>query len=77
MKPVSFTTPSEDWMYGSLWRWHQTTEPLLKILSPWPIPGLPHWTSRVNEPFSEKELKAIHNCFNRGRPFGDEQWTEK
>jgi putative transposase len=64
-------------MYGSLWRCHQTTEPLPKILSPLPIHGLPNWTSRVHEPLSEKELNAIRTCLNRGRPFSDEQWTEK
>lgn len=68
---------AEDWQYGSLYRWNQSAEPLPKILSPWPIPRLPNWIQRVNEPLGEKELDAIRTCVNRGRPFGDEQWTDE
>lgn len=68
---------AEDWQYGSLFRWNQSAEPLPKILSPWPIPRLPNWIQRVNEPLGEKELNAIRTCVNRGRPFGDEQWTDE
>lgn len=68
---------AEDWQYGSLFRWNQSAEPLPKILSPWPIPRLPNWIQRVNEPLGEKELDAIRTCVNRGRPFGDEQWTDE
>jgi putative transposase len=68
---------AEDWQYGSLFRWNQSAEPLPKILSPWPIRRLPNWIQRVNEPLGEKELDAIRTCVNRGRPFGDEQWTDE
>lgn len=37
----------------------------------------PNWIQRVNEPLGEKELDAIRTCVNRGRPFGDEQWTDE
>ncbi len=67
---------AEDWRWGSLWRWLQGTEPDPKLLSPWPIPRLPNWVSRVNEPLSENELKAIRFCSNRGAPLGDEGWVE-
>ncbi|TWU07586.1 transposase [Stieleria varia] len=68
---------AEDWQYGSLFRWNQSAEPLPKILSRWPIPRLPNWVQRVNEPLGKKELDAIRTCVNRGRPFGDEQWTDE
>ena len=68
---------AEDCQYGSLFRWNQSADPLPKILSPWPIPRLPNWIQRVNEPLGEKELDAIRTCVNRGRPFGDEQWTDE
>lgn len=68
---------AEGWQYGSLFRWNQSAEPLPKILSPRPIPRLPNWIQRVNEPLGEKELDAIRTCVNRGRPFGDEQWTDE
>jgi putative transposase len=28
-------------------------------------------------PETEKELEALRRCVNRGRPFGDESWTER
>ena len=67
---------AEDWRWGSLWRWLQKPEPEPKLLSPWPIPRLPNWIERVNEPLSENELKAIRNCARRGAPLGDEGWVE-
>ncbi len=68
---------AEEWQFGSLYRWNQPTEPSPRVLSPWPIPRLPNWNQRVNEPLSEKELSAIRTSVNRGRPYGDEQWTEE
>ena len=67
---------AEDWRFGSLWRWAQQAEPLPKLLAPWPIPRTPNWIERVNQPLHEKELKALRDCGQRGRPFGDEVWTE-
>jgi len=67
---------AEDWRWGSLWRWLQKPEPEPKLLSPWPIPRLPNWIERVNEPLSENELKAIRSCARRGAPLGDEGWVE-
>lgn len=74
---ANLVTKAEAWRYGSLYRWNQPTEPLPRILSPWPVPRLPNWNQRVNEPISEKELSALRICVNRGRPFGDDPWTEK
>ena len=74
---ANLVTKAEEWRYGSLYRWNQPTEPLPRILSPWPIPRLPNWNQHVNEPISEKELSALRTCVNRGRPYGDDRWTEK
>ena len=67
---------AEHWRWSSLWRWLQKPEPDLKLLSPWPIPRLPRWIERVNEPLSEQELKAVRLSAQRGRPLGDEGWVE-
>ena len=67
---------AEDWRWSSLWRWLQKPEPDPKLLSPWPMPRLPRWVERVNEPLSEKELKAVRLSAQRGRPLGDEGWVE-
>lgn len=68
---------AENWQYGSLYRWNQSVEPSPQILSPWPIPRLPNWIQRVNEPLPEKELKAVRTSVDRRRPFGDDEWTEE
>ena len=68
---------AEQWKHGSLYRWNQSVEPKPQILSPWPIPRLPGWNSRVNEPLTEKELKALRICVDRGQPFGEETWVQE
>ncbi len=67
---------AEDWKWGSLSRWLDRVERQPQLLSSWPIPRLPNWTERVNEPLSHQELTAIRNCIARGRPLGDSEWVE-
>jgi putative transposase len=67
---------SEDWRWGSLWRWLQKPEPKPELLSTWPVRRASHWIHRVNEPLSEKELKAVRKSAQRGQPLGDEAWVE-
>jgi putative transposase len=65
-----------DWSYGSLYRWKSgKDEP--KLLSPWPIRRLPCWEERVQGALSEAELKSLRVCVERGRPYGNEEWTEE
>ena len=67
---------AEDWRWGSLWRWMQTVEPGPVLLSPWPIPRLPNWVAKVNEPLTDKELADVRRSALRGRPFGESTWIE-
>lgn len=67
---------AEDWRWGSLWRWLQKSEPEPRLLSPWPIPRLPDWVDRVNEPLTEMELAAVRRSVSRGSPLGDKRWVE-
>ena len=67
---------AEDWRWGSLWRWVQSTEPEPKLLSPWPIARLPNWVDRVNAAVSQKELEVLRQCLRRGSPLGDPAWVE-
>jgi len=67
---------AEDWRWGSLWRWLQNVEPEPRLLSPWPIPRLPRWLERVNEPLTDRELAAIRKSAKRGSPFGEPSWIE-
>ena len=68
---------SEDWQYGSLFRWNQLCEPTPQVLSAWPVPRLPNWIARVNDPLSEEELAAMRRCSLRGSPFGSAEWIEE
>jgi len=68
---------AEQWKYGSLYRWIQAPEPIPQVLSPWPIPRLPNWISRVNDALTAKEIKSLRQCIERGRPFGAESWVEQ
>jgi len=61
---------SEDWQYCSLFRWNQLCEPTPQVLSAWPVPRLPNWIARVNDPLSEKELAAMRRFSLRGSFFG-------
>jgi putative transposase len=47
-----------------------------QLVSRWPLPRLPKWVARVNEPLTKNELKAVRLSANRGRPLGDEGWVE-
>lgn len=67
---------AEDWRWGSLWRWLQTSEPLPHLLSPWPRPRLPNWVERVNAALSDEELAAVRRCVQRGQPWGAPEWIE-
>ena len=67
---------AEAWRWGSLWRWLQPAEPAPALLSAWPIPRLPNWVERVNEPLTERELAAVRRSAQRGRPLGEPSWVE-
>ncbi|MCD0463180.1 transposase [Roseiconus lacunae] len=67
---------AEDWRWGSLYRWNCSSEPIPKLLSPWPIRRPPGWLDRVNTPLEEKELDRIRWSIRRGSPLGDAGWVE-
>jgi putative transposase len=67
---------AELWRFGSLWRWLQKPEPIPKLLSRWPIPRLPSWVDRVNEPLPPQELDAVRHSVQRGSPLGDAAWVK-
>jgi putative transposase len=70
---------SQDWPWCSLWqRQAADIEGLaLPALSPWPVPMPRDWPQRVNEPIGRKELERLRLSTRRGRPLGDDRWTDK
>jgi putative transposase len=67
---------AEDWRWGRL-RAHQQGGAKAKLLSPWPVRRSPDWIEHVNAPQTQAEIEAIRRSIPRGRPFGDEAWTER
>jgi putative transposase len=67
---------AEAWRWSSAWARRQTPDkrPWLAIPQ---APALPRpWRAWVNEPQTEAEVAAIRKCVVRGRPFGEDGWTE-
>lgn len=67
---------AEDWLWGSLWdRCHGVGA--TGLFSAWPLPCPDDWVERVNAVQSAAELEAIRHSVQRGRPYGQEAWTEQ
>lgn len=73
---ANMVSSAKDWRYGSLYRWNQSKELKPKLLSPWPIARLPNWNDRVDSALTRGELDAVRTCIEKGRPYGDDLWTE-
>ncbi|MBC8873234.1 MAG: transposase [Planctomycetes bacterium] len=67
---------AQDWRWSSIWRRCQRDKSLSSILSDWPVVRPSDWTRRVNRALTSNELEAVRRSVRRGRPFGDETWTE-
>ncbi len=67
---------AEDWQWSGLWRRAQGDVGAEgPALSPRPLEQPRNWTARVNGNMAEKQLEALRECVDRGRPFGGEQWV--
>ena len=65
---------AEDWRWGSLWNWCRGKSPI--ELSAWPVPRLPNWIDRVNQPLNKKEMEAVERSEKRSCPLGTPAWIE-
>jgi putative transposase len=68
---------AEHWKWGSLWRRESGTEEQKKLLAPWPVDLSPDYLQQVNILLNKGNEETIENCVNRGKPFGDDTWTDK
>jgi putative transposase len=68
---------AEDWQWCSLWRREKGTPQERGILTEWPVQRPRDWVSRVNEPQTERELAAVRESIQRGRPYGEPAWQAK
>jgi len=67
----------EQWRWGSLWLRGRGAPRYTKLLSEWPVPRPMNWIELVNRPQTDRELAALRQSVNRGRPFGDRGWVER
>jgi putative transposase len=65
---------AEDWQWSSLWRREKGSAQERGILNEWPIQRPRDWLSWVNKPQTQKELAAVRESIQRGRPFGEPTW---
>jgi putative transposase len=66
---------AKDWRWSSLAVRQAVAAALPVKLAPWPM-GVPRgWLRRVEAPQDEKELAALRLSRDRGRPYGEADWT--
>jgi putative transposase len=68
---------AEQWRWSSLWAREHRDVPTASLLAAWPVPRPRDWIRRVNRPQDENELTALRRSRDRGRPYGDDDWTER
>lgn len=68
---------AEDWRWTSLYRRERGSIEQKKLLSEWPIEIPKNYLGLVNEPHTNTELESLRYCVNKGKPFGNEEWTSK
>lgn len=66
---------AEDWRWSGLWRRIHKRDDWLE--SDWPVPRPENWIERVNQALTGAELAAIRTSIQRGRPYGNADWTER
>jgi len=68
---------AEDWEWTSLYRREKGSEEQKKLLSKWPIDVPKDYLGLVSEPHTNTELESLRYCVNKGKPFGNEEWTSR
>jgi putative transposase len=68
---------AEQWRWGSLYRWVHGNADEQAMLAPWPLPRKANWLQHVNEALTEIELAQVRRSVERGRPFGDDAWSNR
>lgn len=68
---------AEHWRWSGLARWQLGTAADQSLLSAWPVARKANWVEYVNAAQSAAELQAMRGCVQRGRPYGDEPWSDR
>jgi REP-associated tyrosine transposase len=69
---------AQDWRWSSQWRRLNGAGATL-LCDDWPVDWRPlhAWVAFVNRAETRAELEALRRSVIKGRPFGDEQWTQR
>ena len=63
------------------WNWSSAGTPSPEFepvkLHNGPVKRRSNWLDWVNTPLTEAERSAMHQCINRGRPFGSDNWQKR
>ncbi len=65
---------ADDWRCESLYNWNGGDGGVK--LARWPLPRLPGWIKRVNEPVSENKRERLQRALAGSQPFGEPGWAE-
>ena len=71
---AELVTRAEDWRWSSLAAWRAANPLLWRGVPPLRGKG---WLARVRGPLSAGDLERLRHAVERGRPFGDEAWTQE
>lgn len=66
---------AQDWRWNSLW--HRSAKKSQIAMTEWPVPMPRRWAKLVNTAQTETEVEALQRAIKRGRPFGDEKWSQR
>lgn len=75
-KRAKLVAKVEDWEWSSIHRRQFGTDQQKKLLTPWPVAVDKDYLNWVNTPQPKEELEAIRLSLGRGRPYGQEDWTQ-
>lgn len=67
---------AENWNFSSLSRIISNDLNKKKLLSKWPIDEPKDYLTFVNTPINSKEEDSIRYSVNRGKPFGNDSWSD-
>jgi len=71
--PAKLVARAQDWRWSSLGCDAATAA---EVLSPWPLDRPAGWARLVNAPLAEAPRRRVEASLERGRPLGDERWTQ-
>ena len=67
---------ADKWQWSSVWQREHGSAEQRGLLNRWPMERPREWPELLSKPQGESVLETLWVCENRGRPFGDLEWTE-